>query len=394
MRWTSSIFLVAMTAAPAAAGPAGTPEQPAPPRPTIVGGTLAQPGDWPDTAGIVFGNEVDCSGVLIAPDLVLTAGHCAGGITAVVLNTTDLSQPVETIPVAQEIEYPRSQQTYDITLLILESPSTVAPRPIATGCIRDTYLIDGAPVEIVGYGAYDAQGTMYDNFLREAETTITDADCSSVDRGCVSGISPGGELGAGGGGIDTCFGDSGGPLYLKTPAGAFVAGLTSRSWDDAVEPCFDGGIYVRPDAVIDWIETTSGETLPPASCNIAPVPTAGMIEAESGGDGSTTVEPNDPDTGDGHSFAIGQAPTSGTAEVDADGVVTYHAPDDFVGDDSLTVVVTDNGDVPKSGTVVIAVTVTESDSGGCGCRAGAEPRSAGGLAVLAFGVLLVLRRRR
>ena len=40
---------------------------------------------------------------------------------------------------------------------------------------------------------------------------------------------PDGELGAGGMGIDTCPGDSGGPLYLPTDFGTFLAGVTSPS---------------------------------------------------------------------------------------------------------------------------------------------------------------------
>jgi V8-like Glu-specific endopeptidase len=46
---------------------------------------------------------VFCTGVLIAPDLVLTAGHCIGGITAVTLGWTDADElPAETIPVVSE----------------------------------------------------------------------------------------------------------------------------------------------------------------------------------------------------------------------------------------------------------------------------------------------------
>ena len=39
---------------------------------------------------------------------------------------------------------------------------------------------------------------------------------------------PGGELIAGGGGIDSCAGDSGGPLYLHTEVGSYLVGLAVR----------------------------------------------------------------------------------------------------------------------------------------------------------------------
>ncbi len=383
-------LLVALPAA-AAASPGDGADPASDAEPQVVGGTRAADGAWPDTAGIVFGQDVQCSGVLVAPNLVLTAGHCAGGIDAVVLDTIDLNDAREIIPVIQEVPYPQWWQSYDATLLVLESNASVAPRTIAGGCVRDRYLVDGAPVQIVGYGAVNETGTQYTPYLMEARTTITDADCSSVDRGCESSVSPGGELGAGGGGIDTCYGDSGGPLYLITEKGTFLAGLTSRAWSDVTIDCAEGGIYVRPDAIMDWIETTAGVDLPDASCNAPPVPTAGPIDAESGSDGTTQVLANDPDAGDTHTYAIGDAPLEGTAEVAPDGLVTYHAPDGYAGEDTFTVVVTDSGDPNASGSVTILATVV--DAGGCGCRASSTPRSAGGTLLLGLVALLVLRRR-
>jgi len=391
-RLTALLILAgALAGRPAAASPADRPEAPATPLPDVVGGTIVPDGEWRDTAAILFDGSAECTGVLVAPNVVLTAGHCAGGITQVQLDSNDLREQGERIDVIQETAYPRWFQSHDITVLVLDHDSVVPPRQIGNGCIAERYLVNGAPVQIVGYGATDEQGNVYPNEMHEARTTITDFDCESVDRGCEPSISPGGELGAGGMGIDTCFGDSGGPAYLVTDRGDFLVGLTSRGWSDVTVPCADGGIYVRPDAVMDWIETTAGVDLPDASCNAAPAPTALEIDVEAGHDGTTTVSPNDPDTGDGHSFAIGAAPTQGTAEVDASGVVTYHAPPGASGDDSLSVVVTDDGDPSASGEVVIAVVIT--DSGGCGCRAASSPRSAGGLLVLGLLVALALRRR-
>src|SRR3954465_10042869 len=46
----------------------------------IVGGSDAAPGEYPSVAEITFGKSFLCSGTLIAPNYVLTAGHC-GSIT-------------------------------------------------------------------------------------------------------------------------------------------------------------------------------------------------------------------------------------------------------------------------------------------------------------------------
>src|SRR5512138_3522047 len=58
------------------AGPAGTPDLegtgPAP----IVGGSEVPAGKWPDAVA-VLGAQGSCTGTLIAPTVVLTAGHCA-----------------------------------------------------------------------------------------------------------------------------------------------------------------------------------------------------------------------------------------------------------------------------------------------------------------------------
>ena len=115
-------------------------------------------------------------------------------------------------------------------MLTLLQPSSIPPRPIATGWAR-LDIVDGASVQLVGYGAVDRDANQYVAALQEATSTLTDADCSS-SSGCNAGARPAGELGAGGMGIDTCPGDSGGPLYLLTPYGDFLAGVTSRGYDN------------------------------------------------------------------------------------------------------------------------------------------------------------------
>ena len=64
-----------------------------------MGGELADPGAWPDTAAVANAGVVNCTGVLIAPDVVLTAGHCAWGITHVVVDSTNHLANGETISV-------------------------------------------------------------------------------------------------------------------------------------------------------------------------------------------------------------------------------------------------------------------------------------------------------
>src|SRR6185437_5544267 len=52
----------------------------------IVGGHDAAPGAYPSIAEITFGSSFLCTGTLIAPNYVLTAGHC-GSITGAAVGT-------------------------------------------------------------------------------------------------------------------------------------------------------------------------------------------------------------------------------------------------------------------------------------------------------------------
>ncbi|HYU15264.1 MAG TPA: trypsin-like serine protease [Candidatus Acidoferrum sp.] len=366
--------------------------------PPVVGGSPAESGKWDDAAAVFFDSLPGCSGTLIAPDLVLTAGHCIGGVSAVRLGTVDIRvSGGEVIAVAEEIEYPDSLLTYDLGLLILEHASSFTPRVIASGCVLERYLENGAPVEIVGWGAVDPDGGHVTGLLIEAESVVTDFDCTG-GRGCNASVSPNGELGAGGDHVDACFGDSGGPLYLLTDIGQFLVGVTSRGYDDTELPCGEGGIYVRPDAVIDWIEAKSGRTIPRANCNAPPAPTADVTDLEvlAGESVTALVTPNDPDAADAHTYAVADAPRHGEATAGSDGSVRYTARRDYGGMDTFAVEVADNGVPSLSGRVTFNVTVIAGAQAGCACSA--ADRGLGGTVLVALAVMLPLvrsgRRRR
>ncbi len=343
----------------------------------VVGGSQAPEGQWDDCAAIYYGNSVECTGTLIAPNVVLTASHCIGGITKVKLGTNDYTQGGETINVSRQIGHPNHWYSYDVGVLILERDATTEPRPIAQGCILDDYLYDGADVAIVGYGAIDEWGWDYTSRLQEAFTTVVDHDCSDISSGCYSAISPGGEIGAGGSGVDACYGDSGGPLYLLTERGDYLVGVTSRAFSYVSVPCRDGGIYVRPDAVIDWIEAQTGVSIPMTSCNAEPEPTIRRIEVEAGREGGARIEPNDPDPDDSHVYEVVEPPEHGSMRVNEKGWVVFEADrgDEAVGPDWALVEVTDDGSPPMTAEVEVQIEILERTCG-CSSRGGAAPAGA------------------
>lgn len=236
-------------------------------REAVIGGNVVTEGRWSEVSAH------SCSGVLIASRWVLTAGHCTRGNT-----TVQLDHRAEEHEVTDTIPHPDWQTTLDVGLLELGSESRVEPATLAFGC-GSQYVVDGAPVQIAGYGATSPNGSQYNDVLREASTTIVDADCSGDDWSC---FMPGQELIAGHPGVDTCPGDSGGPLYVLTEGGPLLAGITSRAANPGAtpsggveEPCGTvPGLYVRTDALIDWIEDTIDEALREPDCAALGAPTS------------------------------------------------------------------------------------------------------------------------
>ena len=102
----------------------------------VIGGGNATAGKWPDVAAVLFNGQQGCTGVLVAPTVALTAGHCNDpALTSILIGTTSLSRPSEgeTLQVAKRIEYPGSVTTEDFTVLVLARASRFTPRAIATG---------------------------------------------------------------------------------------------------------------------------------------------------------------------------------------------------------------------------------------------------------------------
>jgi secreted trypsin-like serine protease len=389
MRYALSVALLALPTM-ALAGPVSQP---------VIGGAAAPAGKWPDAAAVLWSGEQACTGTLIAPTVVITAGHCVegGAPDAVLVGATAKSRPQEgeTINIQRAVAYPDSQSTIDVALLILSTPSTIVPRLIASGWARAD-IKNGATVDLVGFGTVDRDGNVETDSLMEAASSITDFNCSK-SSGCNSGARPDGELGAGGMGIDTCPGDSGGPIYVDTDYGTYLAGVTSRGYDNNQYYCSEGGIYARADKVIDWIETTAGVTL-----ERTPGPTADPIMATRGRGSETAIIANDPKTGAKHTYAIATQPGYGTAAVSASGVVRVCPRKDVVGDDSVVVNVSDAADADRTVALKIPVVIADgspdddcdpTDFGGEGGCCDTR-RSATGSIPLALFVLVTLRRRR
>jgi MYXO-CTERM domain-containing protein len=176
--------------------------------------------------------------------------NAAGGTSATVKSTT---------------AYPAWESSYDVSVIVLAKPiSGVAPRKLGTACTFQDFAASTS-VHLVGFGSTDVQGGGTNSALNEVTAPVTDPECTG-GNGCVRAIAPGGEFVVSGNGKDTCFGDSGGPVYLDTPRGPVVIGAVSRGLDGSATPCGGGGIYVRTDKVAAWIESTAGRSIEKDTC--------------------------------------------------------------------------------------------------------------------------------
>jgi secreted trypsin-like serine protease len=234
---------------------------------SIVGGGNVPRGRWPDAVAVLLQDGL-CTGTLIAPDVVVTAGHCIEAVPReVVIDSIDYRRAGgERIRVAWARAYPDWYRRYDVGVIVLARPAQTSPRLITSACTAREHLVPGEVVDVVGFGVATPDVSDTNTALRQASVAITDPTCT-LDPACEASIAPHGEFMAGGRGADSCFGDSGGPVYAETDQGHALLGVVSRGLALPAAPCGGGGVYVRIDKVTSWIQSVTGRTLTRTTCS-------------------------------------------------------------------------------------------------------------------------------
>ena len=241
----------------------------------IVGGHDAPLGAYPSVARISYVNlgvSFECTGTLIAPRWVLTAGHC-GSATGLVGNSPaqwppalidiriggDTRNAGERITADQAYGHPSQSLDirYDISLIHLAATSSKTPTKVV-GATESASWSAGTLETIVGWGQTDS-GTP--TRLQEANVPITtDAYCASAYG---SSFDPNSMVCAGypQGGIDTCQGDSGGPMFGVAGGIRRVVGTTS--WGEGCGEPGKPGVYARvgASALRDWIRSLAPDAV-------------------------------------------------------------------------------------------------------------------------------------
>lgn len=391
----------------------------------IVGGTAAKVGDFPTVVAVAVGSSF-CTGVLVAPKVVLTAAHCilpaTVGLADQAAVTADTTVFVDTIDVLSGTQYPAadtlpnpaydsSTNAHDVGFVILQNAvtgHTSSPIKTTTG---GTSI--GTNVTLVGYGVYGMNGSQPNPAQSGKEFAVdrTTADCDTVATGlttnaaslCIDQTDKKG----------TCVGDAGGPAFAMISGIRTVVGI--QSFGD--QNCNQFSIDVRVDSELDFIGTTlcaadgacvsecgTGALKKDPDCKAADAGsgTGGAPATDGGTGGNTSTGGRGGATSTGGSGGrLGSdsgAPTGGgggqsgggTGGVSSAGATGAGGAKSTGGQSSTAG--TANGGAP-SGADAGPTAAASSDSG-CGCRVGQTPRHDTSWFGWALAGVLALRARR
>jgi secreted trypsin-like serine protease len=245
--------------------PAQTPRA----RMSIIGGHTAEAGSYPSIAQIfdIRGREIgECTGSVIAANMILTAGHCGEDLLTGQLNPASgylvLTAPAgaagkrEISRVARVIvdrRFSRVNDSYDAALLVLSSP-TDAPAIRLPG-VRGTGLAHphaGLPATVAGWGLTEHDTGAPARTLRTAVTVVQRPSfCEHYAppffaSSEVCTINPPNFA------TGACHGDSGGPLIATDPAGENVEiGITVHGYNrcTTLRPT----VFTRIEALASWL---------------------------------------------------------------------------------------------------------------------------------------------
>jgi secreted trypsin-like serine protease len=245
------------------------------PQPRIVNGTSTLPNQYPFMAALFKDDEFRCGGILIAPDIVLTAAHCAEFVNVVQIGRLNLTASSSTsfnqmigskdyeefriVAKAVHPNYRPRSYSKDVALLRLSKKSL--NKPIKMN--HDSNVpSEGEPLIVMGYGKTSEISLLSNTLLQTQVYYMTNDQCqesaysnNEITSSMLCAAAPG---------TDACTGDSGGPLILRNKLINIndaslqqqhtLVGVVSFGVGCA-DPNYPG-VYARVSYNVDWIIST------------------------------------------------------------------------------------------------------------------------------------------
>nr|XP_027218652.1 transmembrane protease serine 9-like isoform X3 [Penaeus vannamei] len=235
----------------------------------IVGGVETEVNEYPWMVSLVDGSGYYhfCGGSIISSQWVVTAAHCAVGMTTsdyVLVGDHNLysgseanSQWMQIAEIVNHPSYDSNTLDNDIALIRLKTeiqfPSDNKIAPVCLPTAGEMY--DSVDATITGWGAQQEGGSTSGTLFEVTVPTMTNTECNTKYGGSITdnmicaGIPEGGK--------DSCQGDSGGPMVVEENGKWKLVGVVS--WGYGCARPERPGVYARVTQYLQWIsDTTTG----------------------------------------------------------------------------------------------------------------------------------------